>query len=268
MKKIWLFVVVAAASMSFVLLGGPAMADSTVVAQIREVNGSGVNGSATLTAMSDGRLRVAITASGLVPGQPHAQHIHGSVGGGHFMCPSMGNDTDGDGVVTNEEATGEYGVIFLSLTTRGDASANSGLSLERMPVATASGRVDYRRTISADAVPDELLDHLSDVHIVQHGIDLNDNDRYDIAGAGVSTFAKNLGLAGVPEEATDPASCGIVTGAKAPVPPAGGIETGGGAASGVKDVGLAALGASLLAISMFVLFKRRTSRFEQDARQS
>jgi len=257
--RTWRWAVLAATSVLFVCIGGPAMADTTVTARMREINDSGVKGTATLTARSDGRLSVVIKADGLVPGQPHAQHIHGSVDGGHFMCPSMGNDTDGDGLLTNEEATGEYGVIFLSLTTRGDSSATSGLSTDRMPVADAAGHLEYRRTFSAADVPDDLLDHLSAVHVVQHGIDVNDNDRYDVAGAGVSTFAENLGLDEVPEEATDPASCGVVTGAESPAPPHGGIETGGQAGSGV-NVPLAALGASLLVMSGAVLFTRRTGR--------
>ena len=93
------------------------------------------------------------------------------------MCPSIENDTDGDGLLTNEEASGEYGQVFMALTTEGDASAESGLALDRMPVADASGRIDYDRTFSADEVPDGLVDQLAHVHVVQHGIDVNGNGR-------------------------------------------------------------------------------------------
>ena len=159
---------------------------------------------------------MVIHSQGLVPGQPHAQHIHGSAHGGHFGCPTLKeNDTDGDGVLTNEEATGEYGTIFLALTTRGGATPQDGLAVDRMPVADSKGRLDYERTFPAEVVPDGLLEHLSSVHVVQHGIDVNDNGKYDLAALGVSTFAKNLGVAGVPEEATNPASCGVVQGAGA-----------------------------------------------------
>ena len=193
----------------FLLVGSvPAGADTTVTARLEESNNSGVTGAATLTATDSGELTVVIHARGHVPGLPHAQHIHGSTGGGHYMCPSAENDTDGDGLLTNEEAAGEYGNVFLALTTRGDTSPNSGLAVDRMPVADASGRIHYERTISADELPDGLLQHLSEVHVVQHGIDVDDNGRYDVAGAGVSTFAENLGVTGIPEEATDPASCG------------------------------------------------------------
>ncbi len=257
MAKVRIPLILGAATTALLLsVGGPASADTTVTAHLRATNGSGAGGTATLTATDDGGLTVMIRAHGLVPGQPHAQHIHGSTGGGHFMCPSMANDTDGDGILTNEEAAGEYGTIFLSLTTRGDASPNSGLATDRMPVADSSGRVNYRRTFSAEEFPTGLLDHLSEVHIVQHGIDVNNNNRYDLAALGVSTFAKNLGVAGVPEEVTDPATCGVVTGAGAPIAPHGGVETGGGSDSSL-NVQLAAVGALMLALSVCVLFALR-----------
>ena len=214
----------------FLVLGAaPAGADTKVTAQLEESNGSGVTGTAALTATDDGSLRVVIHAEGHVPGVPHAQHIHGATTGtGHYMCPSMEADLDGDGLLTNEEASGEYGDVFMALTTEGDASAESGLAVDRMPVADSEGRLDYDRTFSADELPDGLVDQLEHVHVVQHGIDVNGNGEYDIDGAGVSTFAENLGVPDVPEEATDPASCGVVTGAMATRAPQGGVETGGG----------------------------------------
>jgi Cu/Zn superoxide dismutase len=230
----------------------PAAADTTVKARLLATNHSGVRGSATLTAHNDGRLTVVIHARGLVPGQPHAQHLHGSLAKGHFMCPSMADDTDHDGLLTNEEAAGEYGNIFLALTTRGDGSARSSLAVDRMPVADSSGRLAYRRTFTADDLPHGLVEHLSTLHVVQHGIDVDGNGKYDVAGAGVSTFAKNLGVSGVPEEATDPASCGMVTGASAPVSPRGGPETGGSPPLGANG-GVALLGGSLVAVAVVLL---------------
>lgn len=236
----------------------PALADTSVKARLVALNQSGATGSASLTATEDGGLTVAIRAQGLIPGQPHAQHLHGTAGG-HFMCPTMANDEDGDGYLTNEEASGEYGTIFLALTTSGDASAESGLALDRMPVADSSGRMEYERTFSADEVPDELIDNLSDLHVVQHGIDVNDNGRYDLKGLGESTFAKNLGAAGVPEEATNPTTCGVVTGAGAAHPPRGGPETGGGA-GGTSNLPLAAGGVLLLLLSGALIAVRSLRR--------
>ena len=242
--------------------GVSAGADTTVTAHLEESNGSGVTGTASLTATDSGGLKVVIRADGLVPGLPHAQHIHGSAGGGHYMCPSEANDTDGDGLLTNEEAAGEYGNVFVALTTRGDTSPESGLAVDRMPVADASGHLDYERTFSADELPDGLVEHLSDAHVVQHGIDVNGNGRYDMAGAGVSTFAKNLGVTGIPEEVTDPASCGVITGAMAGMPPHGGVETGGGTQDSV-NVPVAVLGGLLLAGSLVALWMVRRGRSTQ-----
>jgi len=233
---------------------GPAVGDTTVTAHLTEANHSGVTGTATLSATSGGGLRVVIRARGLVPGVPHAQHVHGTGGGGHFMCPSGADDTNGDGLLTNEEASGEYGNVFLALTTRGDASAKSGLDLARMPVADTSGRLTYDRTFSAAELPDGLVKYLSDAHVVQHGIDVNHNGRYDVAGAGISTFAKNLGVPGVPEEVTDPASCGMVTGARTSIPPRGGMETGGGPGGSV-NVPVGALGGLLLVGSLVAYWR-------------
>jgi hypothetical protein len=242
---------------------GPASADTTVTAKLTQLNKSGASGTVSLTATDDGRLTVVIHSKGLVPGQPHAQHIHGSMGGhgSHFMCPTLANDKDGNGILTNEEAVGEYGAIYLPLTTRGDVSAASALALDRMPVADANGHVNYRRTFTAAQVPDALLSHLSDVHIVQHGIDANNNDKYDLKGLGESSFAKNLGVPNVPEEATDPASCGVIMGAAAPAPPHGGVATGDGSSvTRSGNAGISSLGALLLALSAAVFSARRNGR--------
>jgi hypothetical protein len=205
-----------------------------VRARLTPQNSSGASGSATLTATAAGDLKVQVRARGLLPG-PHAQHVHGSVEGGRHMCATMADDRNGDGVLTNEEGTGEYGSIFLSLTTTGDTSATSGLALDRMPVADGKGRLRYNRTIPAAALPKGLIKSLSRLHVVQHGIDVNNNGKYDLRALGESTFAKRLGFPNVPEEATNPATCGVVTGAGSAMPPHGGIETGGGQAVSEAD---------------------------------
>jgi hypothetical protein len=245
---------VLAATAALLSLPMTAAADTKVTAKLMEQNGSGASGTVTLTAIGHGRLKVVIHSRGLVPGQPHPQHIHGSSHGGHFGCPTLKrNDTDGDGVLTNEEATGEYGTIFLALTTRGGATPKDGLDVKRMPVADSHGRLDYERTFSAKAVPSGLLAHLSTVHVVQHGIDVNHNGKYDLDALGESSFAKNLGAPGVPEEATDPASCGVVQGAGAGKPARKGVETGGAPAPGVDiQLAVAAGGALILAIALAV----------------
>jgi hypothetical protein len=240
---------VLAAAAVLLCLPMSAAADTTVKAKLVEQNGSGVSGTVRLTALGDGGLKVVIHSQGLVPDQPHAQHIHGSAHGGHFGCPTLKkNDTDGDGVLTNEEATGEYGTVFLALTTSGGAAPQDGLAVDRMPVADSKGGLNYERTFSADMVPDGLVEHLSSLHVVQHGIDANNNGKYDLDALGVSTFAEGLGAPNVPEEATDPASCGVVQGAGMAGRPRGGVETGGAPVPGL-NAPLAAAGAALLLLS-------------------
>jgi hypothetical protein len=237
----------AAAALLFATVA-PAHADTTLHADLVEQNRSGVGGTVTITARDDGSLRVQIHATGLVPG-PHAQHIHGSLEGGMFHCATQAADSDGDGWLTNEEATGEYGSAFLALTTRGDTSGDSGLTLERMPVANQQGELRYDRTIPAEQVPDGLIGQLSSTHVVQHGIDANDNGEYDVDALGESTFAESLGLPGVPEEATNPASCGMVMAASAGQTPHGGVAAGGASTAGVESLPLLLLGAGLLGLA-------------------
>jgi hypothetical protein len=97
-------------------------------------------------------------------------------------------------------------------------------------------------------LPDGLLEHISSLHVVQHGIDFNKNGKYDPEALGESTFAKNQGKPGVPEEVTNPAVCGVVKGAGAADKAKGGVETGGAPASELSTP-LAAAGAALLLLS-------------------
>lgn len=238
------------------LFAGPASADESVQIRLDALNKSGVSGSATLTAQSNGDLTIKITARGMVPNSPHAQHIHGSAAGKDFMCPNQSADADGDGFVSTEEGLPAYGDIFISLTTTGDTAKQSGLAVDRMPKADANGSLSYQRTIKAADLPAGTITHLKDLHIVQHGIDVNGNKKYDLQGLGESTFAKSLGLSGIPEEATNPASCGMVTGAAAGSTPTGGVETGDGSTRNSGHPELVVLG-GVLAASGLVLARRR-----------
>jgi hypothetical protein len=127
----------------------------------------------------------------------HAQHIHG-VGNSECPPPSAAGP---DGVLSTADGLPFYGPIVTSLTTRGDTSPSAGLNIEVMPVADATGRVDYRRTIT---LPNEVASNLSAFQIVQHGVDINHNTQYDF-GAGVSELN-----AAFPQEATAPANCGTI----------------------------------------------------------
>jgi hypothetical protein len=169
---------------------------------LRQLNNSGARGSAQLT-LQGRQLTVTISAQGLVPGQPHAQHIHGSTTGHDFTCPDASADKNRDGVVTTTEGLPAYGDINISLTTTGDTTKASGLAVDRMPVADKNGNLSYSRTI---AVSQAIADNITYLHVVQHGIDPNGNGVYDF-GKGKSELDPKL-----PQEATAPASCGTIEG--------------------------------------------------------
>ncbi|MER7037763.1 hypothetical protein [Streptomyces microflavus] len=216
---------------------------------LEQLNGSGASGAALVSLEGD-KLTVKIEAQGLVPGQPHAQHIHGSTDGHDFRCPDRSADKDGDGIVTTAEGLPTYGDINISLTTKGDTSKESGLAVDRMPVADKNGKLTYSRTIT---VSQDVADHLKDLHVVQHGIDRNNDGKYDF-GAGKSELDPKL-----PQEATAPANCGMVKGAAVGSMPVGGVETGGGTTRGVESPGLlAAGGAAVLAAGGLFAVRRRT----------
>ena len=139
---------------------------------------------------------------------------------------------------------------MVSLTTKGDASADSGLAVERFPVADANGNLDYHRTIPAANIPAGITENVENLHIVQHGLDVNGNGKYDLKALGESVFAKSLGVKGLPEEATNPATCGEVS-------PAGSVETGSGSTGGTENMPLMALGGMALLGSAGALTLRR-----------
>ncbi|WP_189955771.1 hypothetical protein, partial [Streptomyces roseolus] len=171
-------------------------------ADLRQLNDSGARGTAQLT-LQGRQLTVKIDAQGLVPGRPHAQHLHGSTTGHDFTCPDASADKNGDGIVTTAEGLPAYGDITISLTTKGDTTKASGLAVDRMPVADKDGNLSYSRTIT---VSQAVADNITYLHVVQHGIDPNGNGVYDF-GKGKSELDPKL-----PQEATAPATCGTIEG--------------------------------------------------------
>lgn len=247
---------VAAVPLTLVAAAAPAHAQTmqSYTFSLNALKGSDAHGTATVTAMSNGDLKVKIHATGMVPNMPHAQHIHGDTSGHRFFCPTAAADSDQDGFITVEEGLPMYGNINISLTTKGDTSPKSGLAVDRMPTADADGVLDYARTIPADQLPNGTAEALHNLHIVQHGVDANGNDEYDLDGLGESTFAKSLGVKGVPAEATDAASCGMLM-------PTGSVDTGGETTAGVEHRGLLGGGVVAIvgAIGAFVARRRAAS---------
>ncbi|MBM4796593.1 hypothetical protein HXP44_32355 [Streptomyces sioyaensis] len=225
---------------------------------LSQLNNSGSKGTAMLS-LKGHQLTVKIESEGHVPGQPSAQHLHGSTDGHDFHCPDPSADTNGDGVINNTEATVDYGNINISLTTKGPTDAmGSGLAVDRMPVADAQGKLSYERTIP---VSQAVVDHIKDLHIVQHGIDRNNNNKYDFDGAGKSELDPKL-----PQEATAPTNCGEVRGAAVGSIPVGGVETGTGPVEekGTPAAMIGVGGAAFVVVTgaLTLVRRRRSGLFE------
>ncbi len=164
--------------------------------------GSQASGKARITVDGD-QITVRVQARGLSPNLVHVQHIHGV---GQNECPTaeVGNDRLDDGLIDTVEGLPDYGAIQVSLTTQGDTTANSGLAVERFPVADKHGKIKYERTFTIGVdFPREVADKLERHHFVVHGIDVNRNGEYDF-DAGVSGLTSAL-----PLEAELPATCGL-----------------------------------------------------------
>src|SRR5215210_5766271 len=169
------------------------------LADLNPLNHSGAHGQALL--QKDGRkLDTKIYSTGMAPKLPHAQHIHG-MAQAISECPTLAA-SGRDNLITTAEGLPSYGPIRVSLTTRGDISPASALAVNRFPVATSVGFMGYNRTFS---VPDSVRKNLGKFAIVQHGVDLNHNGRYDFRSAGRSELDSSL-----PQEATIPANCGVI----------------------------------------------------------
>jgi hypothetical protein len=191
--------VVASLSLASVAFAQDGLQRQVFVADLNPLNRSGASGTAIL--LRDGRqLETSIVSRGMAENLPHAQHIHGFAQA-VSECPTLAA-SGSDQLITTTEGQPSYGPILVSFTTSGDTSPASGLAVGRFPVANSVGGVSYQRTFS---VPLGVARDLGRMAIVQHGVDLNNNGRYDFAAAGRSELDPSL-----PQEATIPANCGVI----------------------------------------------------------
>lgn len=133
------------------------------------LNESGVTGTFTIEQRGQGQITVMIKATGLeVTPNPHVAHIHGLEGSQEAMCPTIAQDSDGDGFVELAEGLPVYGPIIIPL---GDVDPDN------------DGVVDYSMTFNlnksstfdggknkGDLLPLGLRE------IVLHGLTLDDGD--------------------------------------------------------------------------------------------
>jgi hypothetical protein len=177
-------------------------ADARLHAHLNPLNNSGTAGTVRVVVHGT-RAYVDLDAFGFAKGLPHAEHIHFGAQARH-ECPNVSDDTNGDFRLTTGEGLPAYGPIVASLTTRGDTSPASALAITRFPTAPR-GAINYDRRInfSSAAVARAIRDGKGVVVI--HGIDYNNNGKYDFKSAGKSDLDPSL-----PAEATDPALCGVL----------------------------------------------------------
>jgi hypothetical protein len=201
------------ALLSTVALGGTATAtgaapqhhdemhSTTVHARLNTLNNSGVTGNAAVE-VEGKTIEVYYKANGLAPRLPHAAHIHYGAEAKH-ECPNVKDDSNHDFRLNVAEGLPKYGPIAVSLTTRGDTSPASALAVDRFSTAP-KGTIRYQRVITTSKAVARAISKGEGVLVV-HGVDYNNNGKYDFAGAGKSELNPKL-----PAEATDPAVCGVL----------------------------------------------------------
>ena len=187
----------------------------SLTAELTELNDSGASGTANAVIRNQQIRQIEVHAEGLTPDAPHAQHIHYG-NDARNECPTLFDDTNGDGLLNTVEGVPAYGPVVVSLTTVGDTSPASVLAVTRYPVST-DGSYSYSRdhieftavsgtgytggTGTAKQIADSVRE--GEGVVVIHGVDYNGNGVYD--GAEMSELDPSL-----PREATDPAACGIL----------------------------------------------------------
>jgi hypothetical protein len=174
-------------------------------AKLLPLNNSGAHGNADVIfhRHRPHQAHVDIDAYRLAKGLPHAQHIHFGATARH-ECPSVKDDKNGDFRLSTAEGLPAYGGIVKSLTTRGDTTPKSALAVDRFPTTPRGIERYYRTMYFADNAVRNAIKR-GDAVVVIHGVDYNNNGKYDKASAGASELDPKL-----PAEATDPALCGVL----------------------------------------------------------
>ena len=238
---------------SLLAIAGPAAAaGGSAQADLTPINDANASGSAMVD-VSGTTLTVNLAARGLLPGSPHAAHIHFAADARH-ECPTPSEDADGNGHVNTTEGGAAYGAVVVSLTKTGDTSAKSVLAVDRYDTA-AAGKISYER--GSIKVSTEVAKAVSDGQavVVVHGVDYNGDGKY--SGSEKSDLDPSL-----PTEATDPAICGVLEVSQMSSMPNGGVETGSGSTStsGAEDTGLLALGGIAVLGGLGLAARRRLVR--------
>jgi hypothetical protein len=161
--------------------------------------------------------RVQIMAGGLVNGSPHLMHIHSGASG---KCPGRGTTPSfhhGFPVVTQADGAKYWGHVVTSLTQPpGKTDADQLVDVAHYPKKVP---ITYSRSIDLGPVVAATIRHDAGAVVVIHGIDYNNNGRYDPVLARDDEKHGHLTI-----EETAPALCGELR----VVQPRGGDQTATG----------------------------------------
>ena len=189
----------------------------TLTATLTSLNGSGASGTAKAIVQNKKIKHIEIHATGLTPDAPHAQHIHY---GNQALneCPTLAQDSNGDGRINTVEGVPAYGPVVVSLNTTGDTTPASFLDVSRFPVSS-NGSYSYSRDnikftdvagtgyAGGGGTAKEIAESIraGEGVIVIHGLDYDKDGMYSFSKEGASELNPDL-----PAEATDPAVCGVL----------------------------------------------------------
>jgi hypothetical protein len=164
--------------------------------------GTSASGTANLE-VADGKLAVSIDLEGLTPGLMHLQHFHGFADGKDAVCPTVKEDTNGDGYVDLIETEPVAGTTMLPFHAH---PATLEIPNDTYPVADNKGVASYQHTDQIDALEKALKDKfkapvldLAKRVIFVHGV------------AGDAKLPESVkSLPGVPAQITLPVACGKI----------------------------------------------------------
>jgi hypothetical protein len=218
------------------------------VASIHELNHTGVTGTATFTTSSN-EMTVTVNASGLEPGV-HPMHIHGK-NQAEAECPTMAQDTNGDGYLSVIEGAPSYGLIKLNLTSPQTAFGTPPTPAlfypfagtpnnANFPVVGSNGKLHYSQTFTFDNSAEAQaawtsLTPLGDQAIVIHGATAPKSVDASAFAALGSAYPTGTDLTARTYDALLPAGCGMIDQASTT---AGGTSNGSAPITGLDSIQL------------------------------
>lgn len=181
----------------------------TYAAVLTSMNNSGVAGTVELSIANGQTFHAGVDATGLAPDMVHPQHVHFAE-----ACPTLAADANGDGFVDVVEGVPTYGGILIPLD--GDLSDQAAGQPEGFPTATASGSIEFDRSVGLDVLLADLT--ASDPNPNDPVVKL-DGDRLELttrtvvlhgvaADTELPSSVQSLGTA--PATLTLPVACGPV----------------------------------------------------------